>query len=83
MAVCSLTHLSIVKEYARRMEFVEIINKDLTCGMHACQSWANRSGFGDERTVREVSGLSSGGIFSYTGCGLAYWRRDTRKHAQR
>ncbi|PIQ44419.1 MAG: transposase [Deltaproteobacteria bacterium CG12_big_fil_rev_8_21_14_0_65_43_10] len=34
MAVFSLAHLPIVKEYAQRMEFVEIIDKALSCGMH-------------------------------------------------
>jgi transposase len=34
MAVYSLAHLPIVKEYAERMGFVEIMNQVLACGMH-------------------------------------------------
>jgi transposase len=30
----TLAHLPIVKEYAHRMGFVEIVNRALTCGMH-------------------------------------------------
>lgn len=33
MAVFSLAHLPIVKEYADRMEFVKIIDQSLSCGM--------------------------------------------------
>ena len=59
----TLAHLPIVKAYAQRMGFVEMIDRALPGGMHASPG---KVVLGlDECSLRSVAALPGGGVFSH------------------